>query len=654
MTTGRPPIAPPRPVRAAPACALALTAVLAFGAATAGCSLARPAGDTAPRDPIEAYPATVPASTSAPAAASTTRSGSALPAGDQSMAAPLPPAGTRLYPSVAALLADPPPAGQTVWVDAFHGETIAIAPGWGRDATASGCPSAQGSPLLDKPFLLQLDAFGHVRASAPGPGDGPLLLAAGRDPDGRITAFPDLPRHGRLVLHLGDPAVAHCDDAERIALVERVAHAFEAKPDWVAMRTAIRRSATVGWFDGARDAVLPDGTLVPLSGSYSIAIPEGLQSADGATDPAQRDAAPPEGPAADFYADAALVQPDRPYDPILLRRFFRGEAGADDAETFAYDARQRALAERARVTIPSLATSAGLTFRVEEAREDNGRLTVRAITEADDVRFEIDVTLPADPIAAQPLLWRFEAVVDRFRVPGRDVGAPLAAAPSPTARPCPTRSVPVPLPTSTAYDEDDVMNDLMVTSLGWDTLPDAAVIVSATVGAIVSRTATLYDVPTPEPWPDGWSPVSGTPSPYYTLWQANTVEEVLKGGERVAVGDTVLIPYSDPERNAPHGAHSTVWWGVAPGKPGERYLFLLDDLPEPGTSSTTFLVYEEARPPGLAFALRGEAMGRLIVTYDRVRYSDADRLRTEFAQDMTGCAFLEQLRKAIRRAGDRR
>jgi len=436
MTTGRLPSTPPRPAaRADAARALALVALLAIGGPTAGCTLARPDGEAAPPDPIAAHPATEPASTSTPAAASATRTGPTPPAGVERAAAPLPPTGTRLYPSIAALLADPPPAGERAWVDAYHGETIAIASGWGRDAAAGGCPSAQTSPLLDKPFLLQLDAFGHVRGSAPGPGDGPLLLAAGRDADGRVTAFPDLPRHGRLVLHLGDPAVAHCDEAERIALVERVAHAFEAKPDWVAQRAAIRRSATVGWFDGARDAVLPDGALLPLSGSYSIAIPEGLQLADGATDPAQRQTAPPEGPAVDFFADAALVQPDRPYDPILLRRFFRGEPGADDAETLDYDARQRALAERARVTIPALTTSSGLAFRIEEAREDSGRLTVRAVTEVDDVRFELDVTLPDDALAAQPLLWRFEAVVDRFQVPGRDGGAPLDAAPQVIGRP---------------------------------------------------------------------------------------------------------------------------------------------------------------------------------------------------------------------------
>lgn len=224
------------------------------------------------------------------------------------------------------------------------------------------------------------------------------------------------------------------------------------------------------------------------------------------------------------------------------------------------------------------------------------------------------------------------------------------------SRPCPTRSVPEPLPTSTAYSENDVMNDLMVTGLGWEELPDAAIIVSATVGAVVKRTATLYAFPTLEPWPNGMRDPSRPPEPFYTLWQANTVEEVFKGAERVAVGDTVLIPYGDygDEDIAGHGgtALSSMWGAVAQGEIGELYLFRLDDLSESSPEYSQYLVYEEPRPEGLAFALSGiGAGGRLIVTYDRVRYSDRDRLRTEFAQDMTGCAFLERLREEIRRAG---
>jgi len=51
------------------------------------------------------------------------------PAGPEDATPPTPDDGTRLYPSIAALLADPQPAGETVWVDAYdHGISTRLKP----------------------------------------------------------------------------------------------------------------------------------------------------------------------------------------------------------------------------------------------------------------------------------------------------------------------------------------------------------------------------------------------------------------------------------------------------------------------------------------------------------------------------------------------
>lgn len=320
--------------------------------------------------------------------------------------APLPPTGTRLYGSVAELLADPPSAGETVWVDAYHGEMLLPLPGWGRGESITGCPSARVSPLRDRPFLLHLDVFNDIRELLVVDDESSVLMAAGFNEDGQITAFPDLPRHGRLILHLGDPALAQCDDAERIVLVERVAHVFVPKPDWSAIARAIRASESVGtseissWIDTVEHDV------------YRMSIPSGLELVD------------------DPSVSQSLVQSDLPEHPILIN-YRRGSLNPDErrellAKPRLYVQKPSGPADEFGMQGPPLAFVVKLDMGAEHAPP-----TVTAITEVNGTVFELSVTLPEDGTAAQPLLWRFEAVIDRFQVPD-PTAVERAAAPSPT------------------------------------------------------------------------------------------------------------------------------------------------------------------------------------------------------------------------------
>jgi len=355
--------------------------------------------------------------------------------------APAPDDGTRLYPSIAALLADPPSAGETVWVDAYHGEIIEYVD-WLHDAPASGCPSASESVLLDKPFLHQLRAFHGITTSIPDAYHGPALIAAGLDTEGRITTHPVLPRRSRLVLHMGDPALAHCDDAERIVLVERVAHGFEAKPDWLAIHQAIRTSETVGWIEGATAPFGPDGEPSHGSGGYSIAVPKGLE----ATDLVGKSPMKPWRKAQSSLPDpvARLAQPTLPGHPILVRRYLPGWPGHEDRLRELSDPDRWLGNQFQRPSGPvheAAARDHHLAFAVLSSELDDTSPegfdymtphVIRAVTDASGVLYEFEVTLPKDYLLAQPLLWRLEAVLDRFVAPAAGDPTRSAATPSPT------------------------------------------------------------------------------------------------------------------------------------------------------------------------------------------------------------------------------
>lgn len=157
---------------------------------------------------------------------------------------------------VGALLEQPPPAMTSVTLEAYSGEGYQGWPGRGRFESMSGCPSVDSAPLVDQP-LWQTVGFGGHLSNNPPPADAPWLIAAGMD-------LAKLPRFGRLRGHLGDPRFAHCDDAERIFVVEAVETVYEPRgpdhwptPDPATWTTLVLPSG------GARLRHPADWTLVP-------------------------------------------------------------------------------------------------------------------------------------------------------------------------------------------------------------------------------------------------------------------------------------------------------------------------------------------------------------------------------------------------------
>ena len=369
--------------------------------------------------------------------------GDAAGAGDGSGAVsagppPMPPEGTRLYASVEELLAEPPPPGEMVWVDAYHGELIAAMsiPDMSFLVTPSKppCRTWNVPPLLDRPRLVQLAAFGtSFGIVQPDSENEAFLIAAGLEDDGSVSVYPHvrLPRRGRLVLRLGDKAFEHCADAGRIAIVERVAHVFEEKTDWTAMEAHIRAAASAGTASGSTHVASPDGGADTEIGASEIDIPEGLEISDIMDDSIGVE-----------DVNFALAMPELPDHPIIFQSFLpehplyealltRVQSGLAEPVMPVYSQRW----------IDGLVGDAALNptsldFVIEGLFSDAGDLIpigtseVSAFTVVDDVVYRISTTPPADPLQAQPLLWWLETVVDRFRVPEADGAGIVGVGPS--------------------------------------------------------------------------------------------------------------------------------------------------------------------------------------------------------------------------------
>ena len=130
---------------------------------------------------------------------------------------------------VAVLMAHPPAAMTTVELDAYHGDDYMSWPGRGRMEAMTGCPSQDSSPLLDQP-LWQTLTFANESSNNLPPSGAPWLIAASAPGVVEI----DWPHFARFRGHLGDPAFAHCQDADRIFVVEAVVAVYVARrPDWL-------------------------------------------------------------------------------------------------------------------------------------------------------------------------------------------------------------------------------------------------------------------------------------------------------------------------------------------------------------------------------------------------------------------------------------
>ncbi len=190
--------------------------------------------DSSLRDPIQSVQQE-PTGTSA-ITATVERSNSAAPATPIYTPRPMPRSG-----GVADLLADRPPPGESVELDAWFGEGRISWPGRGRFESMSGCPTVDSAPMLDRP-LWQTIGFGSSMSSNPVPDDAPHLIAAfrpelagqeGEDP----VAFPpsDWPAFARVRGHFptsdeafqsaieaGNP----CPDHDRIFVIDALLETY--------------------------------------------------------------------------------------------------------------------------------------------------------------------------------------------------------------------------------------------------------------------------------------------------------------------------------------------------------------------------------------------------------------------------------------------
>jgi hypothetical protein len=133
---------------------------------------------------------------------------------------------------VADLLRDPPPPGKSVEVDAYFNGAgdfpFSGGPPPAPDTVA--CPFRWFPTLTDRPLRSFLSILNATTGNEL-PEGSPFLIAVneeGKRPG--VRSFPQLPYHAHFQGHLGDPAFAHCESADRIFLVDQVLTVYEKEP----------------------------------------------------------------------------------------------------------------------------------------------------------------------------------------------------------------------------------------------------------------------------------------------------------------------------------------------------------------------------------------------------------------------------------------
>ena len=136
------------------------------------------------------------------------------------------------YSGVADLLRDPPPPGQNVEFDAyFSGRPGTPHPGGpAPDPNQVLCPRFPGF-FTDQPLLSILLIVTGIHGNFP-PDDAPWLIATipSATRPGVSIGGELFPYHARFRGYLGEPAFAHCEDADRIFVVEHVIAVYESDP----------------------------------------------------------------------------------------------------------------------------------------------------------------------------------------------------------------------------------------------------------------------------------------------------------------------------------------------------------------------------------------------------------------------------------------
>jgi len=147
-------------------------------------------------------------------------------------AAPLSaPAITTPGPGVADVLAHPPAPGESIELDAyFSGAGVPSMPGPPPAPDRVRCPDLWNTALTDRPFPALLFVLNGSGGNVL-PDDAPWLIAATPETiQPGVYEMPALPYHARLRGHLGDPALAQCQHADRIFMVEAVVTIYQEKP----------------------------------------------------------------------------------------------------------------------------------------------------------------------------------------------------------------------------------------------------------------------------------------------------------------------------------------------------------------------------------------------------------------------------------------
>lgn len=329
--------------------------------------------------------------------------------GGPTAGAPTPP--DRL--TVAALLANPPAAGEPVEIDAyFSGAVPTYLPGPPRVMDGRVyCPtySPWMAALTDQPFTPLLRVLNGT-SSNPLPAGGAWLVAAAPEatrPDNWAT--PDLPYHARFRGRLGDPAFGGCPDAGRIFVVEEVLAVYQQEPpgEGQAATPLLPPQDYVNWprYDGA-------------AYGYNLAYPPGW------TPFPMLDEGSVEA--------IALRSPDRPNSPVELR-VRRGETWYDpylpasippllQGDAFG-------LFTQGWVGDGQAATQGLSGYIVERACPQGGECRwVRALFSGNGCTYEISLAYPTGFDASQPLLTAYTAIVEGLRLdppPGPTPAPPI-------------------------------------------------------------------------------------------------------------------------------------------------------------------------------------------------------------------------------------
>jgi hypothetical protein len=132
---------------------------------------------------------------------------------------------------IADLPRNPLSPGQSVEVDAyFSGAGAPVLPSPPPLPGQIVCPAAWNTALTDRPFPAVLSLLNGTSSNML-PDDAPWLTAVTSETlRPGVYSWPQLPYHARLRGHLGAPALAQCQHADRVFIVEGVIKVYSENP----------------------------------------------------------------------------------------------------------------------------------------------------------------------------------------------------------------------------------------------------------------------------------------------------------------------------------------------------------------------------------------------------------------------------------------